>query len=54
MTTTTDVVIKHVPAMRVAQMSGIAESLTSQDITPVIRGLFDSADARRPTPPGSR
>ena len=42
MTTTTDVVLKHVPAMRVAQMSGIAESLTSQDISPVIRGLFDS------------
>jgi DNA-binding transcriptional MerR regulator len=41
-TMTAEVVIKHVPAARVAQCSGVAESLNPQDITPVIKGLFES------------
>src|SRR4029077_8204488 len=40
--TTADVVIKQGPALRVAQVSGVAESLSPEDIGPVIKGLFDS------------
>jgi DNA-binding transcriptional MerR regulator len=37
---TTDVVVKHVPAVRVAELSAVAASFESRAITPVIRPLY--------------
>jgi DNA-binding transcriptional MerR regulator/predicted transcriptional regulator YdeE len=38
---TNDVVVKHVPAVRVAELSAVAADFESPAITPVIRPLYD-------------
>ncbi len=37
----TDVVIKTIPSVRVAELTGVAEGFEPTSITPVIQGLFD-------------
>ncbi|WP_392672031.1 MerR family transcriptional regulator [Streptomyces sp. LN785] len=55
---TDEVVIKNVPAVRVAELTGTAASYQPQDITPVIGPLYDrlfpllDAAGVRPTGPG--
>ncbi|MET3986940.1 DNA-binding transcriptional MerR regulator [Streptomyces sp. PvR034] len=53
---TEDIVIKSLPAVRVAELTAIAASYAPQDIGPVIGPLFDDlcarADAARVTPTG--
>ncbi|WP_380286030.1 MerR family transcriptional regulator [Kitasatospora purpeofusca] len=43
---TQDVVVKRVPAVRVAELTGLAASYEPQDITPVIGPLFDELCGR--------
>ncbi|APU22576.1 MerR family transcriptional regulator [Actinoalloteichus sp. GBA129-24] len=53
-----EVLVKHVPAVRVAELSAVAESYAAQDIGPVIAPLFDELYRRlveedlHPTGPG--
>ena len=38
----TDVIIKSIPSVRVAELTGIAEGFEPTSISPVIQGLFDN------------